>query len=106
MIAPPLLVLSIRTGALWNREGNRRGPCSCSIPRSPAASSGAFQLQAAISALHAQAPDHAETGWREIVLLYEALHRAHAHPGVPAQPRRGAVLCRGRRRKRLPHSPF
>ena len=41
---------------------------------------GLFQLQAAISALHAQAPSHAETGWPEIVQLYGAMHALSANP--------------------------
>ncbi|MGJ8570509.1 MAG: RNA polymerase sigma factor [Hoeflea sp.] len=41
---------------------------------------GLFQLQAAISALHAKAPSHVETGWPEIVLLYEAMHRLSPNP--------------------------
>lgn len=41
---------------------------------------GLFQLQAAISALHAQAPGHAATGWQEIVLLYDAMHALSANP--------------------------
>ncbi len=41
---------------------------------------GLFQLQAAISALHAQAASHTDTDWQQIVLLYEAMH---AHSGNP-----------------------
>jgi len=41
---------------------------------------GLFQLQAAISALHAQAPNHAETGWPEIVLIYDAMHALSPNP--------------------------
>ncbi|MEM5473316.1 RNA polymerase sigma factor [Hoeflea sp. AS60] len=41
---------------------------------------GLFQLQAAISALHAQAPTAEDTGWAEIVLLYDAMHARSANP--------------------------
>ena len=40
---------------------------------------GPYQLQAAISALHAQAPDHAQTRWGEIVLLYDGLYAQSAN---------------------------
>lgn len=35
---------------------------------------GAYQIQAAISALHARAPDWQSTDWNQIVALYEALY--------------------------------
>lgn len=35
---------------------------------------GAYQLQAAISGVHAQSPTWADTNWAEIVALYEVLH--------------------------------
>jgi len=37
-------------------------------------SSGAYQIQAAISALHAQAVDWQSTDWKQIVALYEGLY--------------------------------
>jgi len=43
---------------------------------------GPYQLQAAISAVHAEASGHAQTDWQEIVLLYEELHRLQANPVV------------------------
>jgi RNA polymerase sigma-70 factor (ECF subfamily) len=42
---------------------------------------GPYQLQAAISALHATAPSAEETDWEEIVLLYDELLR-HLHSPV------------------------
>ncbi len=43
---------------------------------------GRFTLQAAIAALHAQAPSHAETDWPQIVELYDALLRVWPSPVV------------------------
>jgi RNA polymerase sigma-70 factor, ECF subfamily len=43
---------------------------------------GAFTLQAAIAAVHADAPSAAETDWREIVALYDLLLRADPSPIV------------------------
>ncbi|MCP4328393.1 MAG: RNA polymerase sigma factor [Alphaproteobacteria bacterium] len=44
--------------------------------------SGPYQIQAAISALHAGAPDHAATDWHEITLLYGALYALQPSPVV------------------------
>jgi RNA polymerase sigma factor (sigma-70 family) len=41
---------------------------------------GPFQLQAAIAAVHAEAPSAAKTDWREIVVLYELLERLAPNP--------------------------
>ncbi|MCU0475585.1 MAG: sigma-70 family RNA polymerase sigma factor [Anaerolineae bacterium] len=43
---------------------------------------GAYQIQAAIAALHAQAPSADQTDWAQIALLYEALHKLHPSPVV------------------------
>ena len=44
--------------------------------------SGPYQLQAAIAALHAEAPTWEETDWRQILLLYDALIRMADSPVV------------------------
>lgn len=41
---------------------------------------GPYQLQAAIAAIHAEAPSFAETGWREIALIYEGLAGFRPNP--------------------------
>jgi RNA polymerase sigma-70 factor (ECF subfamily) len=41
---------------------------------------GVYQLQAAISAIHAESPSHAATPWYEIVLLYDGLHAMSSNP--------------------------
>jgi len=43
---------------------------------------GPYQLQAAISAVHAEASGHQQTHWPEIVLLYEELFRLQPNPVV------------------------
>jgi len=43
---------------------------------------GAYQLQAAISALHARAPTFADTDWQEIDLLYQGLERLTPSPVI------------------------
>jgi RNA polymerase sigma factor (sigma-70 family) len=41
---------------------------------------GPFQLQAAIAAVHAEAPSAVETDWRQITSLYEVLERISPNP--------------------------
>lgn len=43
---------------------------------------GPYQIQAAIAALHAQAPSPADTDWKQIVALYTVLRRIHPTPVV------------------------
>ena len=54
---------------------------------------GVYLLQAAISAVHAQAPDAARTDWRQIVGLYDVLQRLVPSP-VVALNRAVAVAMR------------
>jgi RNA polymerase sigma factor (sigma-70 family) len=44
--------------------------------------SGPYQVQAAIAALHAQAPDYERTDWRQIRLLYDRLQELTPSPVV------------------------
>ncbi|MBZ0216826.1 MAG: hypothetical protein K8F25_09760 [Fimbriimonadaceae bacterium] len=51
-----------------------------------------FQIQAAISAVHAEATAFETTDWRQIVLLYDTLHRMTGDP-VVALNRLAALSC-------------
>ena len=56
---------------------------------------GPYQIQAAINAVHSDAPTAAETDWIQILALYDQLSRGHPHPDRRPQSRR-----RGRRDRR------
>lgn len=43
---------------------------------------GPYQLQAAISAVHAEARSFAETGWQEIMALYDVLYDLQPNPVI------------------------
>ena len=43
---------------------------------------GPYQLQAAIAAVHDQAPSHDDTNWDEVLALYDALERTAPNPVV------------------------
>jgi RNA polymerase sigma-70 factor (ECF subfamily) len=76
-----LVLLEHQDRSLWNREQIAEGKAL--VER--ALSSGRFgpyTLQAAISAVHAEAPSTAATDWAQIVGLYDALARAAPSPVV------------------------
>ncbi len=52
---------------------------------------GVYQIQAAISAIHSQAPSDDDTDWPQIVALYEKLEEYDASPVVPIN--RAVALC-------------
>jgi RNA polymerase sigma-70 factor (ECF subfamily) len=76
-----LILLDAQNRSLWNRaqidEGRalvERGLSSRQV--------GPYSLQAAIAAVHAEAPDAASTDWRQIVGLYDVLMRLEPTPVV------------------------
>ncbi|MGI9372447.1 MAG: RNA polymerase sigma factor, partial [Hyphomicrobiales bacterium] len=59
--------------SLWNSEQIAEG-CARTMAALARKNPGPYQIQAAISAVHSEAPSHSETDWREIVLLYGKLY--------------------------------
>ncbi|MGH6945133.1 MAG: RNA polymerase sigma factor [Geminicoccaceae bacterium] len=87
-----LVLLDDQDRALWNRDQIVEG--SALVER--ALSSGRFgpyTLQAAIAAVHAEAPTAAATDWAQIVGLYDVLMRAEPSPVVELS-RAAAVAMR------------
>ncbi len=76
-----LILLENQDRALWNRDQITEGVLlverALSLRRI-----GLYQLQAAIAAIHAQAPSASATGWAQIVSLYDLLLQAHPSPVV------------------------
>jgi RNA polymerase sigma factor (sigma-70 family) len=56
---------------------------------------GEYQLQAAIAAVHDQAPSHAETGWPQILSLYGRLERLTGNPMVTLNRAVAAAMAEG-----------
>ncbi|MFZ6657431.1 RNA polymerase sigma factor [Undibacterium sp. TJN19] len=56
---------------------------------------GAYTLQAAISAVHAEAVTYAETDWPQIVGLYDALLRVEASPVIELNRAIAIAMCAG-----------
>jgi RNA polymerase sigma factor (sigma-70 family) len=76
-----LIPLVEQDRALWDRQmiDEGVGLITASLTRSPL---GPYQLQAAIVAVHAEAPTAEETDWAQILGLYELLERAAPNPLV------------------------
>ncbi len=79
--AGELIVLAEQDRALWDRAAIAEGVAT--LDRAAAAGRpGAYQLQAAIAAVHAEARSWGETDWRQIGMLYDALLRFTDTPVV------------------------
>lgn len=87
-----LVLLEHQNRALWNRTHIKEGMAL--IERALASRRfGPYTLQAAIAAVHAEAPSAAETDWAHIVALYDLLMRADPSP-IVALNRAVAVAMR------------
>lgn len=76
-----LILLEDQDRSLWNRPYITEGITL--VQRALSADSvGPYTLQAAIAAVHAQAPRAADTDWGQIVALYDLLMRAHPSPVI------------------------
>jgi RNA polymerase sigma-70 factor (ECF subfamily) len=76
-----LILLDDQDRSLWNRDYITEG--SALVERALAAPRiGPYAVQAAIAAVHANAPSAAATDWTQIVALYDLLARAEPSPVV------------------------
>ncbi|MGK9053240.1 RNA polymerase sigma factor [Neorhizobium petrolearium] len=77
--AGEILTLETQDRSLWDRAGIREGVAL--VERAlQRGRPGAYQLQAAIIAVHAETPSFAETDWQQIALLYGELARTADNP--------------------------
>jgi RNA polymerase sigma-70 factor (ECF subfamily) len=76
-----LVLLEDQDRSLWNREQIAEG--ARLVERAlTSRQAGPYAIQAAIAAVHADAPTAAATDWAEIVGLYDALFRADPSPVI------------------------
>jgi RNA polymerase sigma-70 factor (ECF subfamily) len=89
-----LILLEQQDRLLWNREQIAEGT---SLTERALASRrfGAYTLQAAIAAVHAEAPSVASTDWRQITLLYNQLLRIQPSPVVELNRAVAVAMCQG-----------
>jgi RNA polymerase sigma-70 factor (ECF subfamily) len=89
-----LILLENQDRALWNREQIAEG-VSLLEKALKSHRFGAYTLQAAIAALHAEAESAAETDWRQIVALYNQLVRVQPSPVVRLNRAVAVAMCDG-----------
>ena len=87
-----LILLDRQDRSLWNRDQIAEG---IALTESALRSRrfGAYTLQAAIAAVHAEASSAASTDWRQITLLYDRLIADPAISGGGTQPRSCQSPC-------------
>jgi RNA polymerase sigma factor (sigma-70 family) len=80
--------------SLWIPESIQEGVglITAALPRGPV---GPYQLQAAIAAVHDEAPSAAETDWVQIVALYEVLLQLVDNPMVALNQVVAVAMARG-----------
>ncbi len=93
-VSGDLILLDDQDRSLWNREqiaeGTRLVERALTSRRF-----GPYTLQAAISALHAEAPSAADTDWAQIVGLYDVLARAETSPVIALNRAVAVAMCEG-----------
>ena len=77
-----LVLLEDQDRTLWNRPMIAEGLALVPPALKADAPPSAYAVQAAIAALHAEAPNAAATDWRQIVALYAVLTRLAPSPVV------------------------
>ena len=89
-----LIPLAEQDRRLWDKAGIRAG--SALVTESlRSAPLGPYQLQAAIAAVHAEAPRASDTDWAQIVALYELLERSWPNPMVTLNHAVAVAMLRG-----------
>lgn len=89
-----LILLENQDRALWNRVQIAEGLALVERTRG-SRRFGAYTLQAAIAAVHAEAESAATTDWRQIVALYNQLVRVQPSPVVHLNRAVAIAMCDG-----------
>ena len=89
-----LIPMAEQDRALWDAGAIAEGVAliTDALPRGP---TGPYQLQAAIAAVHDEAPSAEETDWPQIVALYELLMRISDNPVVALNHAVAVAMARG-----------
>ena len=89
-----LILLEQQDRSVWNRDQIAEG---ISLTESALRSRrfGAYTLQAAIAAVHAESSSAASTDWRQITLLYDQLLRIQPSPVVELNRAVAIAMCEG-----------
>ena len=77
-----VVLLEEQNRTLWDRDQIAEGLALVEVALRIPGWPQAYAVQAAIAALHARAPNHADTDWRQIAGLYEVLLRVSPSPVI------------------------
>lgn len=92
-----VILLEDQERSLWNREYISQGLAlveqALRMARSRSVPAGPYTLQAAIAAVHAEAPSSAETDWNEIVALYDLLLHQEPSPVIELNRAPSQLQC-------------
>jgi RNA polymerase sigma-70 factor, ECF subfamily len=91
-----LLLLEEQDRSRWDRTAIAEGHALV-VEAMRGGQPGRFALQAAIAALHAQAPSYAETDWPQVLALYDLLLRVWPSPVVALNRGVAVAMVRGPR---------
>ncbi|MGH8674902.1 MAG: RNA polymerase sigma factor, partial [Burkholderiales bacterium] len=89
-----LILLEQQDRSLWNRDQIAEG-IALTERALRSRRFGAYTLQAAIAAVHAESSSVASTDWREITLLYDRLLQIHPSPVVELNRAVAIAMCEG-----------
>jgi RNA polymerase sigma-70 factor, ECF subfamily len=89
-----LILLERQDRSLWNRDQIAEG-IALTERALRSRRFGAYTLQAAIAAVHAESSSVASTDWREITLLYDRLLQIHPSPVVELNRAVAVAMCEG-----------
>ncbi|HEY1676163.1 MAG TPA: RNA polymerase sigma factor [Candidatus Sulfotelmatobacter sp.] len=89
-----LILLEQQDRTLWNRAQIAEG-ISLTERALQSRRFGAYTLQAAIAAVHAESSSTASTDWRQIILLYDQLLRIQPSPVVELNRAVAIAMCEG-----------
>jgi RNA polymerase sigma factor (sigma-70 family) len=89
-----LIPLELQDRSLWDRQAIREGVALISGTLSRG-SVGAYQLQAAIAAVHDESPRAEDTDWPQILTLYGLLQRMSDNPMVALNRAIAAAMVHG-----------
>ena len=89
-----LILLEQQDRSLWNKDQIAEG-ISLTERALRTRRFGAYTLQAAIAAVHAESSSVASTDWRQITLLYDQLLRIQSSPVVELNRAVAVAMCEG-----------
>jgi predicted RNA polymerase sigma factor len=90
-----LVPLAQQDRSRWDRDAIAQGVALISHTLATTSRLGPYQLQAAVAAVHDEAPTAEDTDWAQVVALYELLERVAPNPMVTLNHAVAVAMLRG-----------